>query len=45
LSTDELEFEDYSGHVMPKGVTNIFTFDKKINGLQMRTFTPVNIPT
>lgn len=27
LSTDELEFEDYSGHVMPKGVTNAFTFE------------------
>ena len=27
LSTDELEFEDYSGHVIPKGVTNVFTFE------------------
>ena len=27
LSTDELELEDYSGHVMPKGVTNVFTFE------------------
>ena len=27
LSTDELEFEDHSGHVLPKGVTNLFTFE------------------
>ena len=27
LSTDELELEDYSGHVMPKGVTSAFTFE------------------
>ena len=27
LSTDELELENYSGHVMPKGVTNAFIFE------------------
>ena len=27
LSNDELEFEDYSGHVFPKDVTNLFTFE------------------
>ena len=27
LSTDELELEDYSGHVFPKGATNAFTFE------------------
>ena len=27
LSTDELEFEDYSGHVFPKGVTNGFILE------------------
>ena len=27
LSTDELEFEDNSGHILPKGITNLFTFE------------------
>ena len=27
LSTDELEFEDNSGHIVPKGITNLFTFE------------------
>ena len=27
MSTDELEFEDNSGHIVPKGITNLFTFE------------------